>query len=217
MKKENLKVLLFAGSLVLFESIIYFICKLSPIEVTVMRSAIDNKIPLVPAFVLFYFLWYIYLFVVPFILYKKNHKYLYKYAALTIMAVIIAGVIYMVFPTIVDRGVNIDESQSIFKYLVKFVYIADTPNLCCFPSLHCASSYIFMYMILTAKEIKKPYKILITLTSFGIVLSTLFIKQHVIWDALASVVLIIICLIINKYTKLDEFIEKKCERLISKK
>lgn len=211
MKKEYLKVIVFSIFLVLFESFVYFICKLSPIDVTVITSSFDQKLPLIPFFCLFYYLWYIYLFLIPFIMYKVNPNYFYKYASITIITVLVGAIIFILFPTTIERGVNINEVKSIFKYPLKFIYFTDTPNLCCLPSMHCALAYIFMYMALSTKELKIPYKIMITLSSLGIVLSTLFIKQHVIWDVLAAILLIIISLIIDKFTKIDKFVQKKFE------
>ena len=48
------------------------------------------------------------------------------------------------------------------------------------------------------KEIKKEYKILITITSVLIMLSTVFIKQHVIVDVLGAFIIVPMYYIIRK-------------------
>ena len=56
------------------------------------------------------------------------------------------------------------------------------------------------------------YKVLITFASFGIVASTLFIKQHVIWDVYAAVGVVLISILIDKYTNIGKFVEKVCDK-----
>jgi len=212
MKKEDLKVLLLALALVLFESVIYFLCKLSPLEPLILTSSIDKKIPFVAIFCLIYSLWYIYLFLIPFIIYKCDKKSLFKYTSITIICVIVAAIVFIFFPTTIERNVDLSGVNPILKLILNVIYYMDTPNLCCLPSMHCALSYIFIYMSLKTKNLKWYYKLIIIITSLGIVASTMFIKQHVIWDALAAIVLVIISIIIDKFTNIDKFIEEKFEK-----
>lgn len=211
MKKEYIKVLIFALALIAFESAIYMLCKLSPLKITVLSSTFDDKLPFIPIFSIFYYLWYIYLFFIPLILYHFNKEHLFKYASITIFSIIIGGIIFVLFPTTINRGVNLDNYKSIFTYLVRFIYFTDTPNYCCLPSMHCALSFIAIYMILKVKDLKLPYKLLIIIGAFGIIASTLFIKQHVIWDVIAALVLVVVSIIIDRFTKFNKFIEKKYE------
>jgi len=219
MKKEDLKALVFALLLVLFESIVYFLCKFSPISVNILTSEFDAKLPLIPFFACFYYLWYIYLFLIPFILNRIDKKQFFKYASITVICILIGALIFIFFPTTFDRGVDLNNYKSIFTYLVKFIYFTDTPNLCCLPSMRCALSFIFIYISLKTKDLKWYYKLLITITSLGIVASTLLIKQHVIWDVFAAILVVIISILIDKYTNIGNIIENKLkfvEKLIEK-
>ena len=56
---------------------------------------------------------------------------------------------------------------------------------------------VWLYYILMF-EIKKEYKILITITSVLIMLSTVFIKQHVIVDVLGAFIIVPMYYIIRK-------------------
>ena len=53
-------------------------------------------------------------------------------------------------------------------------------------------------IVADVKEIKKEYKILITITSVLIMLSTVFIKQHVIVDVLGAFIIVPMYYIIRK-------------------
>ena len=213
MKKEDVKAIIFALLLILFESGVYFLCKLSPIEPTILTSSFDEKLPFVPFFACFYYLWYIYLLLIPFVLNRIGKKYFLKYASITIICVLIGALVFIFFPTTINRGIDLNNYKSIFTYVVKFIYFTDTPNLCCLPSMHCAMSFIFIYMAFKAKEMKWYYKVSIIITSLGIVASTLFIKQHVIWDVYAAIVLSIISILIARCANINQFIDKKISKI----
>lgn len=213
MKKEDIRVLIFAALLVLFESVVYFLCKLSPLKLTVLGSSFDDKLPFIPFFACFYYLWYVYLFLIPLILNRVNKKYFFKYASTTVICILLGALIFILYPTTINRGVELNNYKSIFTYIVKFIYMTDNPNLCCLPSMHCALSFIFIYSTFKAKELKGSYKILIAITSLAIIASTLFIKQHVIWDVIAAFIVVTISIIIDKFVNLDKFIEKIFEKI----
>ena len=61
--KEYKKVLIFTIVLVVFETIMYLLAKFSPFEPTILLSTLDQKLPVIQSFVMFYYLWYIYLIV----------------------------------------------------------------------------------------------------------------------------------------------------------
>ena len=87
--------------------------------------------------------------------------------------------------------------DSISTWRINIIYKVDTPvNL--FPSAHCALAILFIISTLDVKEIKKEYKILITITSVLIMLSTVFIKQHVIVDVLGAFIIVPMYYIIRK-------------------
>ena len=209
MKKDDIKALIFAIGLVIFESIVYFLCKFSPFETTLLTSEFDNNLPFIPAFCLLYSLWFIYLILIPFILYKFDIKRFFKYISITIICIIIGGLVFFFYPTTIARNVDLSNTNIIFKLILKVIYFIDTPILCCLPSMHCVLCYIYIYTSLRAKNLKWYYKMLIVTTSLGIVASTLFIKQHIIDDAIAAIFVVIIAIIIDKFTNLDKFISKK--------
>ena len=213
MKKEDFKALIIAFLLILLESGSYFLCKLSPIPRTLLTSSFDDKLPFVPFFVCFYFLWYLFLLIIPFVLYKHEKKYLVRYASIDIICVIIASLIFIFFPTLIIRNVDVNNYKTIFIYPVKFIYFTDTPDLCCLPSMHCAMSFIFMYTALKIKEMKWYYKALIIFASFGIIASTLLIKQHVIWDVYAAIAVVVLSILLDRYTKVGEYFRNKVEEL----
>lgn len=197
-KKINFKVILTSILLVAFQSIIFFLTKPFIKEPFVLGSALDNALPYVPHFIWIYVFWYFMLFAVPYYISVKNKVSLYKYITTYIITTIIAGIIFISFPNSVIRAEI--TGTDIANKLVSFIYKMDTPAINCLPSIHCLFSYLFILATFDAKEdTSKLMKIIITILSILVVLSTLFIKQHVIYDAIASLILAItIWIVVDK-------------------
>ena len=64
--KKNYKLFLTIASLVIYQSLLYLISKLTPIKTTILTSTIDSLIPFIPYFIYFYIFWYVMLFIVPY-------------------------------------------------------------------------------------------------------------------------------------------------------
>lgn len=206
MKKEDKKVLLMTISIILIETLSYFLTKFTPFKPNLLQSELDSKLPLVESFVIFYFLWYVYLLCLPYLLYKKDKSKFFKYAAITLISIILAAIIFIFYPTTIIRG-DLNLSNNIFGFLIKFIYFTDTPILNCLPSMHTVLSLIFIILISETKDIKISIKIALNISLLLIIASTLLIKQHVIVDIIAAIIIVILSIIINKIFKITEKIE----------
>ena len=187
-KKIDFKLLIIITSLLLFEAIVFFLTKPFIQQPYILGSFIDNLIPFIPYFVWIYVFWYFMLIFVPYYIAQKNISSFYKYAVSFIITTIISGGIFVIFPNGVIRAdvQGIDISSRI----VKIIYLLDTPAINCLPSVHCLFSYLFIFAIFDTKEHSPiAIKVIITILSILVVLSTLFIKQHVIFDAIASLII----------------------------
>lgn len=184
-KRINLKLILVILGLVIFEAFVFFLTKPFIQNPYVLGSALDNKIPFISQFVLIYVFWYTMLFWVPYYVFNKNKDSFYKYTVTFVITTLIAGVIFISFPNTVVRA-NITDNN-ISSQLVEIIYKLDDPGINCLPSIHCLYSFLFIFAILDTKSNSPKWmKILITTLSILVVLSTLFIKQHVIYDAIAA-------------------------------
>lgn len=194
--KEKYKPLLYCISLVIYQSILYFIAKLSPFNITLIGSNLDNKIPFIDEFIYFYISWYLMLFVVPYLIYKKDKDIFKKYLITIIACNTFVFFIYFLYPTTINRPNII--VKDITSFITYFIYKIDTPALNCFPSMHCIISFIYMYIVIFENKFSKYRLIIITWSSL-IILSTLFVKQHVLLDVLgAFVISLVIYFVVNK-------------------
>ena len=81
------------------------------------------------------------------------------------------------------------------------------------PSMHCTVCFTSIYSIIKCNKITKKCKAFFTFIFIGIVLSTLFVKQHAILDVVTAFILTAIISVIVYKLKLD----KKFENYIEKK
>lgn len=187
--KENKEYLLSIITVLSFNAIIYFLIKLFIPSYNLITSHIDEKIPLIPIFIIIYMLWYPYLFISYYMVYKKDKLKYKKLIINTAISIIIANLIFIIYPTMVNRP-QIEDKGIINKLLI-LVYKLDTP-VNCLPSMHALLSFLIMFTILFDKTMSNQLKITTSIISILIVLSTLFVKQHVIIDVISALIIALI-------------------------
>lgn len=206
----NWRIVFIIAFLIAFESFFYMISKLTFINATVLSNNLTNKLPFIPSFVYFYISWYAMLFIIPYIIYQKNKELLYEYIAIFTSCVLVSSIIFFCFPTTMIRGdFNV---TGITTFILKFIYFTDTPVLNCLPSMHCAICFVFMYFSFKL-DLKWYYKLSINLLSVLVILSTIFIRQHVIWDVLAALIMVLVIILLANLTNLSKYIEKTMKRI----
>lgn len=201
LKKIDFKVLIITIALVVFEALIFFFTKPFIQNPYVLGSALDDKIPFVQHFIWIYIFWYFMLLAVPYYIAQINKTSFYKYTITFIITTLIAGIIFICFPNTVLRA-NV-QGTDVASKLVKLIYSLDDPGINCLPSIHCLYSFLFIFSVIDAKNTCHTLmKIAIPVLSILVVLSTLFIKQHVVYDAVAALVIGLTCWYIISKTKL---------------
>lgn len=204
--------LILSISLILFHTSTYYLVKFTPISAVVVgNSQLDKLIPFMPEWTLFYVLWHPLLIITPCFLYKVNKENFYTYIVIKFFIEVIAIFIFFFYPTLFIRPEFV--VKDIFTWFLNLVYITDTPALNCMPSMHCTVCFTSIYSIIKCNKITKKCKAFFTLTFIGIVLSTLFVKQHAILDVVTAFILTAIISVIVYKLKLD----KKFENYIEKK
>ena len=160
----------------------------------------DDYIPFIPQMVIFYiYLFYpmgvISMVYFAFIEPKKGNAFAWS----LVIIGLIASIIYIFFPVSVYvwrqqiLANAIHYQGNFFAQVVFSIYHTDT-SFNCFPSLHAAVSTITFYAWYRYYR-RKPnlMKLIISIVTFivaaGVILSTLFIKQHYILDEIAGILL----------------------------
>ncbi len=205
MKKLELKPLIISISLVLFQSILYALSKIiSGSNAIVIGGCIDALIPFKIIAIIPYCIWYFLIFIIPYYYYKKDKELLSKYILSYVLITLIANIIFIICPTSVNRPVV--TGNDILSNMTKIVFFVDNNPVNCFPSLHCAISFLWIIYSLNMKNTNKYFKIIISIISMLIIISTLFIKQHVFIDMIGGICITILVVIITNH--LDSLINK---------
>lgn len=152
-----------------------------------LQSTFDQAIPFVKYFALPYSIWIFYIYVCVVYFFKRDVRVYYRAMLTYTVSALICYAIYSVFQTTVPRPEFI--GNDVFTRLVAYIYHRDQP-FNCFPSIHVFSSYMVFRLVLSPTVRNKRAVLLIGTMSGLIILSTLFIKQHVIADVIAGVLLV---------------------------
>jgi membrane-associated phospholipid phosphatase len=152
-----------------------------------LMTNVDNAIPFVRFFVLPYSIWIFYIYICLIYFFIKEIKVYYRTLLIYTLCALLCYFIYSVFQTTVPRPYL--AGDDVFTRLMLYVYNRDLPYNC-FPSIHCFSCYLVMKAIYQSSFKNRISQTLIYSMSTLIILSTLFVKQHAIIDALAGFLLV---------------------------
>mgnify|MGYP004530863145 FL=1 len=156
----------------------------------VIHVALDDKIPFCEYFIIPYMLWFAYVaFGVAYFFFKNKSEY-YKLCAFLFTGMTIFLVISTVYPNGHYLRPTTFERDNIFVQAVQWLYSTDTPtNL--FPSIHVYNSLGINMAVWHSENFKKnkPVRYGSAILCISIILSTMFLKQHSVFDVVTGVVL----------------------------
>ena len=157
----------------------------------VMHCFLHDLIPFNEYFLIFYTGWY--LLVAGSLLYYffydvGRFRELDLYIFVTQMA---AMACYIFFPSRQDLRPEVFPRENFFTWVMGLIYTFDTNTGVC-PSLHVAYSLAIVSVILKDTELKKATKVLVTVFSILVCLSTAFVKQHSTLDILAAIPVVLL-------------------------
>jgi membrane-associated phospholipid phosphatase len=151
-----------------------------------LELTVDNRIPLLPAFVLPYLSLYV-LLVISLWRFLKAETRIFTIAALAIsLDLVISYLVFFFYQTRVERPVILGSDVS--SSILRTIYSLDKP-FNAFPSLHTSLSTL---LALLWGRIGSRIQPAIALWAVFIIASTLFTKQHYIADVLGGVAVALI-------------------------
>ena len=124
--------------------------------------------------------------------------------ATMVISTIMAHITFIIYPSMVLRpDINV---TGLTSWILDFTYKTDTPAINCLPSMHCIYCFVTSYYIIKCKNMNIKKRIPIVIFSALIVLSTLFVKQHILEDVILAFIYVTIAVIVvhllrNKITK----------------
>ncbi len=146
---------------------------------------LDDYIPFLEGFVIFYCLWYPFLIVPGLYLFFRDIPEFKKYIWYFICAFGICFAVYIIFPNGQDLRPAVFERDNVFTDVIALLYSADT-NTNVFPSMHVAGALGAAAVFFRSSGLKK-YRAAGVITAALICMSTVFIKQHSVLDVFGGI------------------------------
>lgn len=159
----------------------------------VVHVPIDDQIPFVEAFVIPYFLWFVYIAVVIAYFFFKDKDDYYK----TCIFLSVGMTIFLIVSTVWPNGHHLRLAEmprdNIFTQMVAGLWKTDTATNIV-PSIHVYNSIGAHLAIVKSKHFanRKGIKLASLILCTSIVLSTVFIKQHSVFDMFTAFIMAII-------------------------
>ena len=149
----------------------------------VIHVSLDDYIPFCEVFIVPYLLWFAYVAVVVVFLFFKNKQDYYRSCAFLFTGM----TIFLIISTLWPNGHHLRLAEmprdNIFTQAVSALWKIDTPtNL--WPSIHVYNSMGAHFAVMRSAELKekKGIRIASGILAFSIILSTMFLKQHSVFD-----------------------------------
>lgn len=176
--------------ILIFQVVLYFGCEFFQKNPKNMDLPIDKKIPTLPYFAIIYVLWFPLIAIFPISLFKASKNLYELYVICWIIDIVISVIIYLAYPTTCTRPKDLENIKG--GWMLKILYKFSYKGLNCSPSMHCSISTLVFIFALTASTMPINLRIFYSTTALGIILSTLFTKQHVLVDLVTGALLALV-------------------------
>lgn len=153
----------------------------------IINMKIDDYIPFVPCFIVFYSLYYFLPQVTLWFLSFKNRKKFIRLIITVLIGAVICNVIYNIWQVTIVRP--IPDTSNFFGWWVNEIYKVDMVPVNCFPSLHAYMGIIIVIAVVGECWLPRYAKIALAVSGLSIVISTVFVKQHYFIDSIIGAIL----------------------------
>ena len=153
----------------------------------VIHMALDDYIPFCEFFVIPYYLWFIYMAAGIIFIAFTDGKLCWRLGIFLITGMTVFLFISTVYPNGQLLRPDTFARDNIFVHIVQRLYASDTPtNL--FPSIHVYNSLAIYFGLAHSQKLqnKKCIKNAALVLTVCIILSTMFLKQHSVFDVLTA-------------------------------
>jgi len=154
-------------------------------KVSNLTTPWDDMIPFLPIFVIPYLIWYPFVFGMLIVFFFKDRIVFYRSLTIICIGLVISYLVFYLYQTTIIRPMPTQDG--ILYWLVNVVYSTDAPYNC-FPSIHVLTSHVVLKAAFQCQW-SKFVKSAVGLTSWAIIVSTLFVKQHVLFDIAGGIIL----------------------------
>ncbi len=159
------------------------------------KIALDDKIPIVSAFIIPYIWSYAYWAMGPMVVSKCEKEHFADYMAANLVSCLVGVLALAFFPTYMDRVAEglyvVPVNPTLLDRLRMFWYSLDGSEMAynLLPSFHCINSTLCYLGVAGRKEIPVWFRVYSFVTTLLIYASTVYVKQHYFMDIITGVAL----------------------------
>lgn len=160
---------------------------------TVIHTFMDDYIPFCELFVIPYFLWFVYVAVTVMFFFFTDKDDYYKTCAFLFTGMTVFLIISTLFPNGHDLRLAQMPRDNVFTRMVERLWATDTStNL--WPSIHVYNSLGAHFAIMKSHRLenKKGIRIGSLVLCISIILSTMLIKQHSVFDVITGIIMALV-------------------------
>lgn len=159
---------------------------------------LDDKIPFQPGWIYIYVFCYVTWTIGYIVISRQGKEHWFRFALADMMSRIICGLFFLFLPSTIVRPEIVGDGLT--NSLVNLIYTLDSPtNL--FPSIHCLVSWLCFIGIRDRKNVPKWFKAITCIYAFLVFISVVTLKQHVVVDIFAGIILAEVCYYISCKTE----------------
>lgn len=198
--KENYSYIKSIMITLLLQALIYFTLNIILKNHIILKTSFN--IPLIKWMIFIYNSWYPLVFYISYLIYKDNTNLYKKLIFTMILGFLMSHITFIIYPSSIIRNDII--VNNFIDFVIYVTYKFDNP-VNCLPSIHALVCYILIYYTLKS-NLSLKRKIILNIYLFLIILSTLFVHQHIPIDLLLALIYSLISIIIIRklYPKLKE-------------
>lgn len=165
---------------------LYHLFNKPPAVIHCLHIPLDNYIVFSPPWIFPYLAWYIFLPAVGFSLMFRDRRQYTATILTMILGLLLSFLIYTLYQTVVPRPPV--PGDDVISQLVRLIYAIDEPYNG-FPSIHVLITHILTLGVTKARNFTKTAKAATWAAGWLIILSTVFVKQHVVLDIVGGLAL----------------------------
>ena len=192
--------------------------RMNRLHYTVVYTALDGKIPFIEEFILPYYAWFFFVAIMMVLLYFKDRATYHRACAFLAIGMTVFLVVSTVWPNIQYLRPAQMPRDNVFTHMVSAIYRSDTPTNVC-PSIHVYNSVAMILAAFCSRWRgfqKKSVRALITVQGVLIILSTMFVKQHSVFDVTMALLMALPCYLLTfrmGFTFVGNYTAKQEKRL----
>lgn len=170
-------------------------------DYTIIHMKADDRIPFCEYFIIPYFMWFGYVAWILFYLFFTDENDFHKCCSFLFSGMTIFLLVSTIFPNIHYLRPSVMPRDNIFSDMVLYLYSIDTStNL--WPSIHVYNSMGVLFAVMHNERLhsKSTVRLSCFTLTILIILSTVFLKQHSVYDVMTGILLAVAMYIVTYRT-----------------